>query len=70
MKEVNNEAERLQPNINDTIYLLSIADQFGLKPSDIVRGEVSEVNGQMIGLRRRLDEIGYSGQALLEKFKK
>jgi hypothetical protein len=31
---------------------------------------VSEVNGQIIGLKRRLDEINSGGQLLLDKFKK
>lgn len=50
-------AEKISPEIFDNSSLLIMTDSYAIKVSETVKNGLIETNGQMIGLKRRLDEI-------------
>ena len=54
----------------DNSDLLAMTDSYSIKVSEAIKNTLTDCNGQMIGLRRRLDEIEKQAGDYSEKFKK
>ena len=59
-----------QPIIGDNSDLLTLSEHFNIKINETIRVQIGEVNGQLMGLSRRLSEIEKNGSDLADKFKK
>ena len=59
-----------QPLIGDNSDLLTLSEHFNIKINENIRNQIGDVNGQLMGLSRRLSEIDKNGNDLADKFKK
>ena len=62
--------ENAQPVIADNSDLLTLSEHFSIKINENIRVLIGQVNGQLMGLSRRLSEIQKNANDTAEKFKK
>ena len=55
VSEVNAFADEISPRIMDNSDLLSLTESYSIKVSEAIRTALGDSNGQMVGLRRRID---------------
>ena len=70
VSEVNAFADEISPRIMDNSDLLSLTESYSIKVSEPIKTALGDSNGQMVGLRRRIDEIEKASNDYSDKFKK
>lgn len=70
VSEVNAFADEISPRIMDNSDLLSLTESYSIKVSEAIKTALGDSNGQMVGLRRRIDEIEKASTDYADKFKK
>jgi hypothetical protein len=68
--EVTIFVDKISPQIVDNSELWQAIDLYSIKAQESVKNALVETNGQMIGMKRRLDEINKFSNEMTEKFKK